>query len=509
MHLLDSVGFFKKTGDKYKNLCYNIVKYYIGDEKMNKYKKLAFNTVIFAIGTFGSKILVILLTNLYTKNISTDGMSDKDLLDTMILFLQPVFTFALQEYLIRFGLDNNYDKREVFTTSFCMTAVGMIASAAVIPILGLIHFFGFINGYTLILIIYLSTSSLRMLFAQFVRSRDMVKLFSLDGIIATLTLFIFNVLFISYAHLGVKGSMYAVILSDFCSCVFLFIVGGLHKFIGKKYLSKELAKTMLKFSLPLIPTIVMWAIPSLSDRLFIRYMTSERAALGAGPAGLYAVANKIPNLISMVSTIFFQAWNMSAITENESDDRSIFYEKVYSAYEAMLFIASAFLILFAKPVSSIIANSSTYSEYGTVYVYTPVLIISVIFTCLNQFLGSVYSATKHTKNSFWTALIACCVNLFMNFMLIPEWGIQGASVATFLSYYICFWVRMIDARYYVPFNFSKEKSILNTVLLLEMSRLMIFDCNNCFLRMAILTATVCGINFRSLLSTVQKILKKG
>ena len=125
-----------------------------------------------------------------------------------------------------------------------MTAAGMAASAVFIPILGLIHFFSFINGYTLILILYLCTSSMRMLFAQFVRSRDMVKLFSLDGIIATLTLFIFNVLFISYAHLGVKGSMYAVILSDFCSCVFLIIVGGLHKFIGKKYMSKEKKELM-------------------------------------------------------------------------------------------------------------------------------------------------------------------------------------------------------------------------------------------------------------------------
>ena len=31
---------------------------------MNKYKKLAFNTMIFAIGNFGSKILVLLLTRL-------------------------------------------------------------------------------------------------------------------------------------------------------------------------------------------------------------------------------------------------------------------------------------------------------------------------------------------------------------------------------------------------------------------------------------------------------------
>ena len=35
---------------------------------MNKYKKLVFNTGIFAIGTFGSKILIILLSRLYAHN---------------------------------------------------------------------------------------------------------------------------------------------------------------------------------------------------------------------------------------------------------------------------------------------------------------------------------------------------------------------------------------------------------------------------------------------------------
>ena len=103
---------------------------------MNKYKKLALNTMIFAIGSFGSKILVLLLTRLYTKNIDPIGMGIKSQLEMTALFLQPIFTFALQEYLIRFGLDKNYDKRDVFTTSSIITAAGM---AAVIIKIGRAH----------------------------------------------------------------------------------------------------------------------------------------------------------------------------------------------------------------------------------------------------------------------------------------------------------------------------------------------------------------------------------
>lgn len=475
---------------------------------MNKYKKLAFNTIIFGIGTFGSKILVLLLTRLYTKHISPADMYTKEMLETMVLFLQPIFTFALQEYMIRFGLDKRYNKKEVFTTSVCITAIGLFAVILIVPGLRFIPVFSFINGYAMLLALYTCMSSIRMLFAQFVRSRDMVKLFSLDGILATLTLFIFNFVFIVGLKMGVKGFMISVILSDLCSAIFLFGMANLGRFFRPKYFSKRLTRSMLRFSLPLIPTIVMWTITSLSDRLFITNMHSTRVRLGEDTAGLYSVANKIPNLISMVSTIFFQAWNMSAITENGSKDVNRFYARVYRAYEAILFIASAGLLMLIKPVSNFFTNTSNYAEYGTIYIYTPILIVAVVFMSLNQFLGGIYNATKHSKNSFWTSFVACTVNLMMNYFLIPEWGVQGASMATFLSYYVCFWARIIDARYYVPFRFNAKRSMFNTALIFIMCCLIIFEQCSWQRWVIVLFVVVFLFNYKSLVSTLKKMMRK-
>lgn len=472
---------------------------------MNKYKKLVFNTMIFAIGTFGSKILVFLLTRLYARNLDPANNGDKELLENMLLFLQPIFTFALQEYLIRFGLDKDYDKREVFTTSTVITMAGMILMAIAVPLLRGIPALDFISGYTLLLIVYIAMSSIRMLCQQIVRARDMVKIFSLDGILATLTFFIFNVIFIPWLHMGVKGFLLAVILSDALSSVFLFTAAKLHSFIGIRYFNMGLGKEMMRFAAPLIPTIVMWAITSLSDRLFIRQMHSDRYELGQEAVAIYSFANKIPNLISLVSTIFFQAWNMSAITENSSADRNRFYEKVYSAYESILFMASAGLLLLIKPVTSFLVPSDNFEAYAGVYRYTPILVVAVLFMCLNQFLASIYSATKHSKNSFWTALVACTVNLIMNFALIPVWGIQGAAAATLLSYLICFWTRIIDARYYVPFRFNGIKSLSNTIVLIVMSVLIIFAPKLYLLWVILLFGYIMLSNYRAIIDTLRKL----
>lgn len=473
---------------------------------MNKYKKLAFNTIVFGIGTFGSKVLVLLLNRLYSTYFPPEESGTKSLLFTTALFLQPIFTFALQEYLIRFGLDRNYDKRKVFTTSAVMTTAGMILMALTVPFIGLIP--NFINGYTLLLIVYITTSSIRMLCQQFVRSLDKVKLFSLDGILATLTFLIFNVIFIAGLHMGVKGFMLATICSDFLSSAFLFAAGGLKKYAGLQYYNKKLAKEMLRFAVPLIPTIVMWTITSLSDRMFLSMMHSDFHELGKPAAGIYEYANVIPGLISMVSTIFFQAWNMSAITENDSADRDRFYTKVFSAYEAIMFIASAGLIFVVKFVTSLLVNSNKYAEYGQVYLYVPVLVVAVAFMCFDQFLGSIYSATKHPRNSFWTAFAACALNIPMNYFLIPVWGINGAAIATLLSYLICFWARIIDARYYVPFKFNAPKNILNMVLLLIMSAVMMTEVKLHLLWAFIIAAVIIVMNFKALLTTVNKLLRR-
>lgn len=475
---------------------------------MDKYKKLAFNTMIFAIGNFGSKFLVILLTRLYSNNISPADSSTKELLEITANFLLPIFTFSMTEAIIRYGLDNKYDKGQVFTTASVINGMGLILMLCLSPLFRIVSFLDFIDGYTILLLIYVCTSAFRSLCSQFVRAKGMVKLFSLDGILATLTLFIFNIIFISNLHWGVKGFMLAVILSDLCSAIFLFIVARLHVNLNIRYYNKRLATSMMRFAVPLIPTVVMWVITGFSDRLFIRYMHSSKVTLGDAAAGIYGYATKVPNLISMVSTIFFQAWNMSAIMENDSKDRSQFYGKVYKAYEALLLIVSACLIAGVQIITPIFVSTKNFGAYGSVYIYTPVLVLAALFMCLDQFLSSIYTATKHTKNSFWTSFAASAVNIVLNFFLIPEWGVQGAAIATFLSYYLCFWARIIDARYYVPFRFNGINSTLNTIALIFMCWIIISKPPVYILWIIVLFAFVIWSNYRSLLDTARKLLNR-
>ena len=230
---------------------------------MNKYKKLAFNTMIFAIGSFGSKILVLLLTRLYTNNISPSDSSTKELLEITANFLLPIFTFSMTEAIIRYGLDNKYDKAQVFTTATVLNTLGLVLMLIVSPLFRIVSFLDFIDGYTILLLIYVCTSAFRSLCSQFVRARGMVKLFSLDGILATLTLLIFNLIFIAKLHWGVAGVAWAT-----------FIAQGVSSMLSLIALMVELKKLKTTGKVELwspysLRRILVLAVPSILQQSFV------------------------------------------------------------------------------------------------------------------------------------------------------------------------------------------------------------------------------------------------
>ena len=474
---------------------------------MDKYKKLAANTLVFAIGSFGSKILLLLLTRLYTHHIPSADNSTKSLLEQTANFIIPIVTLSIAEAVIRYGLDRDYDNKTIFTSACLVETVGLGLMILLSPLLNLLPY---AQGYVVMLLLFIIASSFRQLSSQFVRARGLVKLFALDGILATLTLFIFNIIFISVFHMGVKGFMLSSIMTDFCSGCFLWIVAKLWKFFNIKKFNPDIMKTMLRFSIPMIPTAVLWIITGFSDRLFVRYMTSAHSPdVGDVAAGVYDAASKVPNLISMVSTIFFQAWNMSAITENDSKDRGKFYQKIFSAYQSVMFLGAAFMIALVKPLSAILIDSSTDPAYARAFEFTPILIIGVLMMSLNQFLSSIYTATQKTTHSFWTSLIAAVTNLILNVILIYQWGVQGAVIATFMSYFVCYLVRIVDTRKLIYFKVDHIHFTSNLIVLFVMSigaitePFFLLPMQIGFLIFMVL------FNLSAILQTVMKILKRG
>lgn len=473
---------------------------------MNKYKRLLSNTLIFAIGTFSSKVLSFLLTPLLSHALSPAEFSITNMIVDMGNLLLPVVTLGIVNSIIRFGLDRSVKKSDVFSTGFFTILFGflllLVLQPVIVPVLTPVMELmdiepKYVSQYMMYLICFVGMSSMRSLFSQFTRARGLVRLFAVDGIISTFTTVLFSCLYVMVFHMGVVGYISAIITSDTCSVIFLAITSKNLRYLQPLRIDRAVPGAMLRYSIPMVPNTIFWWITNIANRFLIAALMSQT------DAGLYVAAYKVPNLIVLVSGIFMDAWQMSAVTETKGRNR--FFTRVFTAYYALMFMAASGVILFSKVITHILVADDYYVSWQ----YIPLLVVATVFTCLVNFLGSVYMMEKKSMHSLLTAIVGAGVNVGLNFLLIPVWDVNGSVVAMLVSYFVVFLIRMADTKRYVRIRVSIFRMSVNTALLLVQALIMIFEFPLWILWEILLTALMLVLNAKEILESVMKILHRG
>lgn len=465
---------------------------------LDKYKKLITNTLLFALSSFGSKVLVYLMMPLYTGILTPDEYGIiTNIQDTSQLLL-PLTCVGITNAIIRFGLDAACDKKAVFTGGFAALGIGTALVALLYPVLCIEPA---LNGYLWLVYLYVIVSCARNLCSQFVRARQLTRLYAFDGLLNTTLLVVFYVVYLIPCHMGIVGYVLATITADALSAVFLIITAKLHRFFEPRSFDRTLFKGMLKYSVPLIPASMFWWITNASDKKFVLYM------LGAEESGLYAFAYKIPNLLMLVSTLFTEAWQLSAVADaGDGEERSSFFSKVFAGYQSILTVGASGIILFSKVFVTILDGSG--GEYYGAWRYIPILVIATVYSCYSSYMSSVYMVEKKSALNLYTTMAGAALNLVLNALLIPAFGVNGATVATFLSYLLVFVLRVLSSRRYIPFDIHPRRMVFNTVLLFAQAAILLLGpawwipgCGAIFVLLA-------AINFRELLQLAEKLLRR-
>ena len=186
------------------------------------------------------------------------------------------------------------------------------------------------GGYTALLYAYVLMSILRNLCSQFVRAKQYTRLYAVDGVLNTVLYLFFIVLFIAGFQWGIAGYVLATAAADLCSALFLFFTARLYRYLRISRFDWPLLREMLRYAAPLIPTSMFWWITNTSDHMFITSM------LGSEANGLYVAAYKVPNVIMLFSTLFTEAWQLSAVTDGgrSSPGRARFFSQVFLSYQS-------------------------------------------------------------------------------------------------------------------------------------------------------------------------------
>lgn len=461
---------------------------------MNKYKTLLSNTLLISMGTFGSKILVFLMVRFYTDYLTPSDYSTADLIAQTANLLFPIISMGIADGVFRFVLDKESDKKSVFTIGLLCVGAGSLLFAIIIPLLGFMDDF---DGYVWLIVVYTLASCLHSLCVYYLRAVGKTALFAVQGIINTMLVILLNILFLAVFNMGITGYVLSVVLADTICTLFLVLKERLWNVITFKP-DLSLIKPMLKYSIPLIPTTIFWWVTSVSNR----YMVNE--IVGSEANGLYAVSYKLPTLLTLVSTMFMQAWQYSAVAEDDGDreEHAKFFSTVWCSFQAIMFLAGSVVIAFAKVAMRLL----TTQEYYDSWKYVPLLSVTMIFTAFVSFTGTVYTINKKSVLSFLTAFVGAASNVALNFLLIPFIGVQGAALASVVSYLLVFIIRCFNVKKYIPFKLYTGHIIANTLIILLQSAVMIFEIKYWIIIEAACLLAILLINCQFLLEFVKKIL---
>ena len=218
---------------------------------------------------------------------------------------------------------------------------------------------------------------------------------------------------------------------------------------------------------------------------------------GADANGIYAVANKFPNIVYTCYGFFSTAWKESAARILKEENESQYYNSIYKDVKFFLKAIVLGLIAIMPLAFPLLVNKS----YNDAYKYIPILIISIYYTNMSNFYGGIFTAYKNTKIMGSTTAVAAVINIVINIIFIPKFGIYAATFSTLISNIVVYFYRRYKIMDYIKlkekFNYVfwillvitlityyKNNMILNIIVFLLVVAYCIFTNKNFIMRVS-------------------------
>ena len=458
---------------------------------MNQYKSLIKNSVLFAIGSIGSKAISFFMLPLYTRMLTTSDYGQLDILQTTISLLIPLVTFQVVEAVFRFSVDmrDEDSASKVLTNGIFLCLIGMLITLLLFPIFNNFEPFA---TYTTMFYLIMFLTIFHGIIKQFVRGLEKIKTFVAADLIYTGSFVTFNIVFLVNLRMGLRGYFLSMVLAHLVAIIVLIIFANVFKYLNLKSFNKKLLKTMLIYSIPLIPNSIMWWVMGVSDRYILTYY------LGFNATGIYSVSYKFPTLITLMYGIFSMAWQLSAMQEYGKEGYEDFYKNIFGVLSSLLFLVTGLILLILKPLMSVFVADAFYESWK----YVPMLLLGTVFQAFSSFFGTNYTASKKTKGAFTTSVVGAAVNIGLDLLLIPFLGIQAAAFSTLLGYLAMWLMRVFDTKKFVDTKID-WKSIGSSVLIIGLQIVGLY-----FIENAVIFFTIETLLIVSLLIIQRKYIKQ-
>lgn len=407
----------------------------------NRTKLFIENIVVYGLGGMISRLIPFLMLPIITRLYpSSEYVGLNDLSTTFIQFAAALSVCGMYDAMFRLFFDD--DKLES-QKKVCSTAMVFVAMTTIVVALLCFIFrvqiadwyFGntkYVYLVDITTIGFLVNSTNQIVSAP-TRIQNKRKVFLVTNTISPL---------ISYAiaiPLILKGYyILAMPIATVISGITLEVSFGVMnaRFFQLSSFNKEKLKELLKIGLPLMPNFLVYWIYNSADKVMISHI------LNASATGVYSVASRIGHISNLIYTAFAGGWLYFAYSTMNDDDQIQLKSNIFEYLAAVSFAATVALTAVSKLGFQILFTE----EYREGYIVVPYLFLSPLLLMLYQVLANQFTIMKKTYLNLLSLSVGAILNVFLNWVLIPNIGIEGASIATLLGYIISIFLCIIILR---------------------------------------------------------------
>jgi O-antigen/teichoic acid export membrane protein len=416
--------------------------------------RLAKHSAIYGLGAVVSRLIGVLLLPIVTRYLTPADVGAVDTLISLTVVLVIVLRMGISMAFFRFYFDaeDEAGRTTVVRTSFWFTmvmatlglVVGSLLASEISQLL-----FGTDSRANLV------RAALVLLWAQ-MNYEQLTSLFrveerSIPYVIATLANVIITVvatiLLVAVWHEGAIG----VIVGNFTGTLAVFVVLlAYRRFqLGLEF-DRDLFRKMQRFGLPLVPSgIALWVI-DLSDRFFLVHMK------GLPENGLYSVGVRLSTALLLVLIALRTAWPAFAYSIKDDDEA----KRTYGFVLTYVLYACCWLSLTISLLAPWLVRLLTTPRFYRAAEVVPLLVFAATAFIGFNVMSIGIGRAKKTQFNWVVTGGAALVNIGLNFVLIPPYGMIGAGISTLVAYVVMFLGMTVRAQQVFPVPYQWRRIAL-------------------------------------------------
>ena len=359
---------------------------------------------------------------------------------SFVIVFSAITTLGLDNIVIRDLVKNEKERDELLGTTFMLKLAGSIL---LLGVLAVAVRFTTNDSFTNLLIFIIALSVIFQSFNVinfFFQSKVLSKYAVYAQVISGISVAIIKLFFIHF-KMGLEYFAAVIVAENIILAIGLVTVYTKQKLSIFNWKPKfSLAKRLLGDSWPLILSILCMSVYMKIDMVMIKNMLDAKAV------GNYAVAVKLSGIwyfipMAITSSLF------PAIINAKKISKKLYYKRLQKLYDLMIWLA----LIIVLPIT-FLANDIIRLLFGIQYQSAAGVLRIHIWAGISIFLGVVSSQYLMTENYtrvlFFSTFIGMIFNVVFNVILIPKYGINGAAVATVVSYFVAtFSITLINKTY--------------------------------------------------------------